>query len=154
MRKLPTGISNYEELVRDNCIYVDKTMYIEKLENLSDKRIMFLRPRKFGKTLFTSTLENYYDILKKDKFEELFRNTYIGKNTTKNKNTYHVLRFNFSGIDTGNEKTALHGFKRKVASSINLFVKKYSLEFNINEKDEAEDILDNLFKEFSIQKSR
>ena len=153
MRKLPTGISNYEELVRDNCIYVDKTMYIEKLENLSDKRIMFLRPRKFGKTLFTSTLENYYDILKKDKFEELFRNTYIGKNTTKNKNTYHVLRFNFSGIDTGNEKTALHGFKRKVASSINLFVKKYSLEFNINEKDEAEDILDNLFKEFSIQKS-
>ena len=153
MRKLPTGISNYEELVRDNCIYVDKTMYIEKLENLSDKRIMFLRPRKFGKTLFTSTLENYYDILKKDKFEELFRNTYIGKNTTKNKNTYHVLRFNFSEIDTGNEKTALHGFKRKVASSINLFVKKYSLEFNINEKDEAEDILDNLFKEFSIQKS-
>ena len=62
MRKLPTGISNYEELVRDNCIYVDKTMYIEKLENLSDKRVMFLRPRKFGKTLFTSTLENYYDI--------------------------------------------------------------------------------------------
>ena len=153
MRKLPTGISNYEELVKDNCIYVDKTMYIEKLENLSDKRIMFLRPRKFGKTLFTSTIENYYDILKKDKFEELFGNTYIGKNTTKNKNTYHVLRFNFSGIDTENEKTALHGFKRKVASSINLFVKKYSLEFNINEKDEAEDILDNLFKEFSIQKS-
>ena len=69
LRKLPTGISNYEELVRDNCIYVDKTMYIEKLENLSDKRIMFLRPRKFGKTLFTSTLENYYDILKKDKFK-------------------------------------------------------------------------------------
>ena len=63
MRKLPTGISNYEELERDNCIYVDKTMYIEKLEQISDKRIMFLRPRKFGNTLFTSTLENYYDIL-------------------------------------------------------------------------------------------
>ena len=153
MKKLPTGISNYEELVKDNCIYVDKTMYIEKLENLSDKRIMFLRPRKFGKTLFTSTIENYYDVLKKDKFEELFKNTYIGKNPTKNKNSYHILRFNFSGIDTENEKTALHGFKREVASSINVFAKKYSLEFNINEKDEAEDILDNLFKEFSIQKS-
>ena len=61
MKKLPNGISNYEELVEENYYYVDKTAYIEKLENLSDKRIMFLRPRKFGKTLFTSVLENYYD---------------------------------------------------------------------------------------------
>jgi len=53
-------------------------MYIEKLENLDDKKIMFLRPRKFGKTLFTSVLENYYDLLKVDKFEKLFGETYIG----------------------------------------------------------------------------
>ena len=72
MKKLPNGISNYEELITQNYIYVDKIPYIEKLENLSDKRIMFLRPRKFGKTLFTSTLENYYDILKQDQFETLF----------------------------------------------------------------------------------
>ena len=72
MRKLPTGISNYERLIEENYIYVDKTMYIEKLENLSNTAIMFLRPRKFGKTLFTSTLENYYDIQKIDSFEELF----------------------------------------------------------------------------------
>ena len=80
MQKLPKGICNYEELRHDNCYYVDKTEYIEKLERLADKRIMFLRPRKFGKTLFTSTLECYYDVNKKDKFEELFKNTYIGKN--------------------------------------------------------------------------
>ena len=61
MKKLPNGISNYEELIEEDYYYVDKTMYIEKLESLSDKRIMFLRPRKFGKTLFTSMLENYYD---------------------------------------------------------------------------------------------
>ena len=114
MRKLPTGISNYEELVRDNCIYVDKTMYIEKLENLSDKRIMFLRPRKFGKTLFTSTLENYYDISKINEFEELFGNTYIGKNPTKNKNSYHILRFNFSWIDSNTVEATLNGFREKV----------------------------------------
>ena len=47
---------------------------------------MFLRPRKFGKTLFTSVLENYYDKNKKDRFEKLFGNTYIGKNPTENKN--------------------------------------------------------------------
>ena len=64
MKKLPNGISNYEELIEDGYLYVDKTMYIEKMENLSDKKIMFLRPRKFGKTLFTSVLENYYDIRK------------------------------------------------------------------------------------------
>ena len=80
MKKLPYGISNYEELIMDNYYYVDKTEYIEKLENIAEKRIMFLRPRKFGKTLFTSTLENYYDIKKVDKFEALYANTYIGKN--------------------------------------------------------------------------
>ena len=100
MKKLPNGISNYEELVEQNYCYVDKTFFIEKLEELSDKRIMFLRPRKFGKTLFTSVLENYYDILKKDKFDKLFSETYIGKNPTVNKNSYHILKFNFSGIDT------------------------------------------------------
>lgn len=52
MRKLPNGMSNYEAIVKDNRIYVDKTMYIEKMEQLSDRTIMFLRPRKFGKTLF------------------------------------------------------------------------------------------------------
>ena len=56
IKKLPYGISNYQELVEDNYYYVDKTMYIEMLENIVDKRIIFLRPRKFGKTLFTSTL--------------------------------------------------------------------------------------------------
>src|SRR5699024_3672046 len=98
MKKLPYGISNYQELIEDEYYYVDKTMYIEKLENLAEKRIMFLRPRKFGKTLFTSTLENYYDIKKSDKFEKLFKNTYIGKNPTKLRNTYYILKFNFSGI--------------------------------------------------------
>ena len=78
MKRLPKGISNYYELVEQGYYYVDKTMYIEKLENLDDKTIMFLRPRKFGKTLFTSVLENYYDLLKVDKFEKLFGETYIG----------------------------------------------------------------------------
>ena len=53
-KKLPKGISNYADLVEQGYCYVDKTKYIEELENLEDKAIMFLRPRKFGKTLFTS----------------------------------------------------------------------------------------------------
>ncbi len=93
--KMPYGISNYEELITENYYYVDKTKYIEKLENLPEKRIMFLCPRKFRKTLFTSVLENYYDKNKIDKFEKLYSNTYIGKNPPKFKNSYSILRFNF-----------------------------------------------------------
>ena len=73
---------------------------------------MFLRPRKFGKTLFTSVIENYYDKNKADKFNKLYGNTYIGKNPTELKNSYCTLRFNFSGIDTSS-KNKRRSFKNK-----------------------------------------
>ena len=152
MKKLPYGISDYESLVENNYYYVDKTMYIEKLENLAERYIMFLRPRKFGKTLFTSTLENYYDILKEEKFEKLYGETYIGKNPTKLKNSYYILKFNFSGINTRNETTTMASFQREIASSIRVFVERYGLNFYVNEESEPEDILDNLLKAFLIQK--
>ena len=153
MKKLPYGISDYERLIENEYYYVDKTMYIEKLENLAEPYIMFLRPRKFGKTLFTSTLENYYDIKKAEKFEKLYGETYIGKKPTKLKNSYHILKFNFSGIDTTNNETTINGFKNKVKSSIRLFVQNYGLDFYVNDNEEAENILDNLIKAFSIQKA-
>ncbi len=152
MRKLPYGISDYERLIENDYYYVDKTKYIEKLENLPEPYIMFLRPRKFGKTLFTSTLENYYDLKKIDKFDKLYGDTYIGKYPTKLKNKYHILKFNFSGIDTSSDKTTIKGFKNEVSSSIKLFIDKYRLDFYINQEDEAENILDNLIKAFNIQK--
>ena len=154
MKKLPYGISDYERLVENEYYYVDKTAYIERLENLAEPYIMFLRPRKFGKTLFTSMLENYYDIKKEDKFEKLYKDTYIGKNPTKLKNKYHILRFNFSGIDTSTEESTIKGFKNEVASSIEVFSKRYEIDFYTNQEDEAENILNNLLKAFYIQKSQ
>lgn len=150
--KMPYGISNYEKMVNDGYYYVDKTQYIEKLEELPETNIMFLRPRKFGKTLFTSVLENYYDKNKTNEFDKLFKNTYIGKNPTSLKNSYSILRFNFSGIDTSTEEATIKGFRREVASSIEVFINKYNLNFYVNKEDEAENILDNLFKAFYIQK--
>ena len=152
--KMPYGISNYEKIVNDGYYYVDKTMYIEKLENLPETSIMFLRPRKFGKTLFTSVIENYYDKNKTDKFDNLYGNTYIGKNPTKNKNSYCILRFNFSGIDTETEASTIRGFKNEVASSIEVFIHRYNLDFYVNNEDDAENILNNLFKAFYVQKSQ
>ena len=152
MKKLPYGISNFEELVKDGYYYVDKTKYIEKLENLPEKRIMVLRPRKFGKTLFTSVLENYYDLKKKDKFNKLFGETYIGKNPTKLKNGYHILKFNFSGINTQDEETTMKGFKENVTISIDTFVKNYEIDFYVNPELTIEGLLNSLIEAFRIQK--
>jgi len=152
LKKLPTGISNYEELVNENYYYVDKTKYIEKLESLSDKRIMFLRPRKFGKTLFTSVLENYYDKLKAHKFEKLFQETYIGKNPTGLQNTYHILKFNFSGINTDTVEKTMQGFKDNVQISIDSFTKIYKIDFFVNENQTSEAMLLSLIEAFKLQK--
>ena len=150
--KMPYGISNYEKIVNDGYYYVDKTMYIEKLENLPEPNIMFLRPRKFGKTLFTSVLEYYYDKKRADKFEKLYGNTYIGKNPTKLKNSYSILRFNFSGINTETEETTMKGFKEKVSISIDGFAKKYGVDFYVNQEQTTEGILRSLFEAFKLQK--
>ena len=152
MKKLPYGISDYERLAENDYYYVDKTFYIEKLENIAEPYIMFLRPRKFGKTLFTSTLENYYDLKKVEKFEKLYGNTYIGKNPTKLKNSYHILKFNFSGIDTTNEETTIRGFKEKVSIAIEGFVAKYGLDFYVNPELTAEGLLSSLIEAFKTQK--
>ncbi len=153
MKELPYGISDYEKLVNDNCYYVDKTKYIELLEVPSNSYVMFLRPRKFGKTLFTSVLENYYDINKKDKFEKLFGDTYIGKKPTEAKNSYYILRFNFSGIDTKDEETTINTFKEKVTASIQDFIDRYKLDFYINPELTSEGLLNNLIIAFKNQKN-
>ena len=152
MRKLPNGISNYEKIIEENRIYVDKTMYIEKMEDLADSTIMFLRPRKFGKTLFTSTLECYYDKNRVDKFEKLFGKTYIGKNPTPNKNRYCVLRFNFSGISTNTVEETIKGFREKVDIGINRFVTNYKLDFYNNPEMSTEGILGSTFEAFREQR--
>ena len=123
-------------------------MYIEKSTQKLYKEVS-----NFGKTLFTSILENYYDFQKVDKFKKLFGETYIGKNPTINKNKYYILKFNFSGINTETEETTMNGFRKEIVSSIKLFVEKYGLDFYINNDDEAESILNNLFKAFYIQKA-
>lgn len=152
MKKLPYGISDYERIMENDYYYVDKTKYIEALENVSAPYIMFLRPRKFGKTLFTSVLENYYDVKKEDKFEKLFEETYIGKNPTRLKNSYYILRFNFSGINTKDEETTMQGFRDKVIEAVQKFINKYELDFYINPDLSTEALLGSLFIAFENQR--
>ncbi|MEG0308961.1 MAG: AAA family ATPase [Clostridium sp.] len=136
-KRLPYGQSSYNTLINDNFIYVDKTEYIERLENLHDTFVFFLRPRRFGKSLFTSVLENYYDINRKDEFEKLFGNTYIGKNSTIEKNSYHVLKFNFSGLNTNSKDSIEEEFFYRMNEGLDKFMNNYNLDFKYLEKGSA-----------------
>ena len=85
-KKIPYGVANYTELIEDNCYFIDKTAYIEALERI--KKPVFLRPKRFGKSLFCSMLGYYYNINYASRFEELFGQTYIGQNPTGHQNKY------------------------------------------------------------------
>ena len=99
-KRIPYGMQNFEDVIKEDCYYVDKTPFIEQIEE-SHKYFFFIRPRRFGKTLTLSMLENYYDINKKDKFEEIFGKLYIGQNPTPEHNTYLIIHLNFAEVAAG-----------------------------------------------------
>jgi len=99
VKKIIYGISNYKVAKENDYLYIDKTKYIETLEQLNEQHLIFLRPRRFGKSLFLSTLQYYYDENSSDEFETLFSDTYIGKNPTPLKSSFRILFFEFSGIN-------------------------------------------------------
>jgi len=125
MKRIPYGISNFEILREEDYLYVDKTSYIELLDTYAPYQF-FIRPRRFGKSLFISMLENYYDINKENKFQELFGDLYIGKNPTKNKNRFLVWKMSFAGVDAGHGEEALRkSFNFKVRSTAKEFIIRY-----------------------------
>ena len=74
-RRIPYGVMNYEKLVRE-CYFVGNTRFIRQLENVDTP--VFLRPKRFGKSVWCSLLAHYYDVNLKDRFQELFGATDIG----------------------------------------------------------------------------
>ena len=99
-KRIPYGMQNFEDVIKEDCYYVDKTPFIEEIEE-SNMYFFFVRPRRFGKSLTLSMLENYYDINKKDKFEEIFGKLYIGQNPTPEHNTYLIIHLNFAEVAAG-----------------------------------------------------
>ena len=97
MKKIIYGESNFRKIkINNDYLYIDKTNYIEKLENINESFLIFLRPRRFGKSLFLSTLQYYYDENSKDEFDKIFQNTYIGQNPTSLKSSYRILFYWFT----------------------------------------------------------
>ena len=132
MLKIPYGISDYKTLKKENYYYVDKTMYLEKLEDIG-RVLFYLRPGRFGKTLFTSMLYYYYDVNSKDEFKSLFKDTYVMNNPTKNKNNYYILKLDFSNITSSDKsKEELEKeFLRKISDGIKKFNDDYQVNANI-----------------------
>ena len=128
-KQLPYGEQNFASVRTENYAYVDKTRYIEMLEKESNKRQFFIRPRKFGKSLFISMLSYYYDMFCADRFQELFGGLYIGDNPTPRKNGYAVMKFDFSGLDTSNPDIFIKSFNGKVQLTVQKFLKRYESIF-------------------------
>ena len=123
--KIIVGMSTLSEIRDKGGIYVDKTKFIDLLENDAGTSVpVFLRPRRFGKSLTASMLHSYYDIFEKDLFEKNFKGTWIYDHSTPLASSYYVIHFDFSNVSP--DPTQLNeSFLRSVSYSINSFSIKY-----------------------------
>ena len=123
--KFPYGICDFNKIISKGYFYCDRTDRIRMLEDTGDS-LLFLRPRRFGKSLLLSMLLNYYDIACKDRFEKLFSNLSIGKNPTKLHNKYFILKWDFSCIDPSG---SAEDIKRGLYDHINVCIKGFQLYY-------------------------
>ena len=122
MLKFPYGISNYSRIIKENYFYVDRSSHIRLIEEAGDQ-ILFLRPRRFGKSLLLSMLENYYDVAKADEFETLFGNLAIGENPTPKHNQYLIMKWDFSVIEPQDN---VKGMRKSLHDHLNNQIKSFA----------------------------
>ena len=139
-KRIPYGMQNFEDVIKEDCYYVDKTPFIEQIEE-SNKYFFFIRPRRFGKTLTLSMLENYYDINKKDKFDEIFDKLYIGQNPTPEHNTYLIIHLNFAEVAAGLDDYK-DGLDNHCSLVFNFFCDIYAHILPANTKEGLEKLTD------------
>ena len=140
-KRIPYGMQNFEDVIKEDCYYVDKTPFIEEIEE-SNKYFFFIRPRRFGKSITLSMLENYYDINKKVQFDTLFGKLYIGEYPTPERNSYLVIHLNFAMIAAG-----LDNYQKGMDSHCNIkfcsFCDKYAsllppgIKQEMNQREDA-----------------
>ena len=151
VKRIPYGMMNFIAVREDDCYYVDKTRFIEKVEN-ANKFFFFIRPRRFGKSLTMSMLRHYYDINAADRFERLYGDLYIGQHPTPDHNKYLIIYLNFAVInaDMGNYRSALDAICN---TEFNYFCDVYAqylpegIKAEMNKKTGCVEQLDHLYKE-------
>ncbi len=134
MLKIAYGKADFAEIRTNGYFYQDRTQFIEILEEKGTHYPAFLRPRRFGKSLFISMLHCYYGVEFKNQFQPLFGDLYIGKKPTPLANHFFILRMDFSGITTKDPKEVMHSFLQKVKSGTKDFLKTYFNYFQPNDE--------------------
>ncbi len=132
--------ADFKTLITEQRLYIDRTAFIRTMENQSNHNLIFVRPRRFGKSLWISILHYYYALEHLDKFETLFGNFAIGKSPTGLQNSYLVLKFHFSGIDIETEHSTFYGFRANVKAGIQSCMATYSVYFTKEERAEIENV--------------
>lgn len=142
--------ADFKTLITDGKLYIDRTAFIETMENQSNTNLILVRPRRFGKSLWISILQYYYGAEHKALFDTLFGHLAIGQNPTPSRNSYMILTFQFSGIDVETESTTYQGFRRNVLIGILDCMTAYSDYFSKEDraKVEAIDIPANILQMF------
>ena len=127
MIQFPYGIADFRRIRREGRVYVDRTAHIRNLEDLGDV-LVFLRPRRFGKSLWVQTLATYYDLRYAGAFDEIFGGLAIGREPTPLANRYFVLQWNFSTVDAS-------GGIREIAESLEEHVREQIKAFALGYRD-------------------
>ena len=124
VKLVPYGVADFATVIEQNQYYVDKTMFIPELEK-QPRNLFFIRPRRFGKSIFLSMLYSYYDCTQSHKFQSLFGNLWIGQHPTPLQGKYQVLFLDFSQI-TGNIDKLETKFNSYLSINLDAFVRQYS----------------------------
>lgn len=123
VKRIPYGVSDFVDIIKRNQYYIDKTMYIPKLEEEADS-LFFIRPRRFGKSLLLSMMCAYYDINQSNRFEELFGKLWIGSHPTPYRGKFQVLFLDFSKIG-GDIKDLKENFNNYCNIRLDNFIERY-----------------------------
>lgn len=129
MLKLPYGVSNFTKLAKEEYYLVDRTAFIAQLEQMNEPYLFYLRPRRFGKTLFVSMLQCYYGLEYAAQFIEIFGNYTIGQTPTPLANRYLVLKLDFSRINTQTRESTFAGFLENVNQGVSHFLSAYQANY-------------------------
>lgn len=124
VKLVPYGVADFATVIEQNLYYVDKTMFIPELEK-QPRNLFFIRPRRFGKSIFLSMLYSYYDCTQSHKFQSLFGNLWIGQHPTPLQGKYQVLFLDFSQI-TGNIDKLETKLNSYLSINLDAFVRQYS----------------------------
>ena len=140
-KPLPIGVDNFEKIVKDGYCYIDKTIFIKELLDLKGEVNLFLRPRRFGKTLNLSMLRYFFedmgDVKKNEENKSLFQGLKImeqGEEYIKHMGNYPVINLTLKSTKQPGFESAYSKLRKAIADEFQRH--QYILSYEkINEGD-------------------